>query len=71
VTDQGRGIPADMLGRVFDRFFQLERSITRSAGGLGIGLYLVKQLCDRMGAEVLVTSEVGMGSCFTVRFPLA
>ena len=69
VQDRGRGIPPDMLANVFDPFFQVEDAQTRATGGLGIGLYLVRELCDAMGASIDVTSEVGKNSRFTVRFP--
>ena len=69
VQDRGRGIPPDMLANVFDPFFQVEDAQTRATGGLGIGLYLVRELCDAMGASIDVTSEVGKNSTFTVRFP--
>jgi signal transduction histidine kinase len=69
VEDRGRGIPPDMLPNVFDPFFQVEDAQTRATGGLGIGLHLVRELCEAMGASVDVTSEVGKNSTFTVRFP--
>lgn len=71
VEDRGRGISADKLSRIFDRFFQIESSDRRSAGGLGIGLYVVKRLCEVMHATVGVESEVGKGSRFTVSMPPA
>jgi signal transduction histidine kinase len=58
-----------MLANVFDPFFQVEDAQTRAIGGLGVGLYLVRELCEAMGASVDVTSEVGENSTFTVRFP--
>ncbi|MFA5787800.1 MAG: ATP-binding protein [Actinomycetota bacterium] len=66
VEDRGRGIPPEMLDRVFERFFQVSPAETRETGGLGVGLYLVKQLCDRMGGRISATSELGRGSIFTV-----
>jgi len=66
VRDHGRGIPRDQLDRIFEPFVQTDPAATREAGGLGTGLYLVKQLCARMGAEVWVESEEGSGSSFTV-----
>ena len=71
VEDHGKGIPHDLINRVFDRFFQGEAAITRSADGLGIGLYLVKELCDRMLATIEVDSTVGEGSRFTARLRVA
>lgn len=66
IRDYGKGIPADKLEKIFTRFFQVEPAATRQQGGLGIGLYLVKQLCDRMGATVTVRSVCDEGSTFTV-----
>ena len=71
VEDHGKGIPEGLIDRVFDRFFQAESASTRSAGGLGIGLYLVKQLCERMDATIDVDSTVGEGTRFTARLPVA
>ncbi len=70
VADRGRGIPSDMLPNVFDPFFQVEDAQTRAIGGLGFGLYLVREICDAMGASVDAQSEVGESSTFTVRFPI-
>jgi signal transduction histidine kinase len=69
VADKGKGIPEEMRERIFDRFFQGEPAATRSADGLGVGLYLVKQLCDRMGATIEVRSTVGNGTEFVARIP--
>ena len=71
VADQGAGIPVDVQSRVFERFFQVESSSTRRAGGLGVGLYLVQRLCELMGASVDVASVEGVGTQFTVRIPVA
>jgi signal transduction histidine kinase len=71
VRDTGIGIPADMLERVFDLFTQLDSSLERSEGGLGIGLTLVKNLVEMQGGTVWARSEGrGKGSEFTVRLPL-
>jgi signal transduction histidine kinase len=67
VTDVGKGIPAHLHERIFEPFFQVEPATTRGVGGLGVGLYLVRQLCDMMGATLDVESELGRGSTFTVR----
>jgi signal transduction histidine kinase len=66
VTDHGVGIEADNLERIFDRFFQIDPALTRRAGGLGVGLYLVKKLAELMDASVGVSSTPGSGSTFTV-----
>lgn len=71
VTDNGVGIPKDMLTRVFDMFTQIAYSSTRSQGGLGIGLALVRQLVEMHGGSVSAASEgSGKGSTFTVKLPL-
>lgn len=71
VADQGRGIPPAEIGRIFDAFVQVDPGPTRDAGGLGTGLYVTKQLCDRMGAEIEVESTPGIGSRFTILLRLA
>ncbi|WP_438021853.1 GAF domain-containing protein [Sorangium sp. So ce233] len=72
VVDNGVGIPADMLPKVFDMFTQVVRSIDRAQGGLGIGLTLVRRLVELHGGTVHAESEgPGHGSTFTVRLPLA
>lgn len=70
VQDTGMGIPADLLGTVFDMFTQVKRTLDRSQGGLGIGLSLVKTLVELHGGEVAVTSGgIELGSTFTVTLP--
>ncbi len=72
VTDNGIGIPADMLSKVFDMFTQVDSSLERSQGGLGIGLSLVKRLVAMHGGSVEAASAgVARGSEFTVRLPVA
>jgi signal transduction histidine kinase len=72
VRDTGEGIPAEMLPRVFDLFTQVERSIDRSQGGLGLGLSLVHRLVTMHGGRVEARSEgLGQGSEFLVHLPLA
>ena len=72
VTDNGMGIPTEMLPRVFDLFTQAERSHHRSQGGLGIGLTMVRSLVEMHGGRVEAASAgPGQGSTFTVRLPLA
>lgn len=70
VQDTGMGIPADMLGSVFDMFTQINRTLDRAQGGLGIGLSLVKTLIGMHGGSVGVTSGgIDQGSIFTVILP--
>lgn len=71
VRDTGIGIPADSLSRIFDMFSQVDRSIERSTGGLGIGLALVKGLVEMHDGTVSAYSAgQDQGSTFTVRLPL-
>ena len=72
VRDTGIGIPATDLSKIFDMFSQVDRSVERSTGGLGIGLALVKGLVEMHGGTVTAESDgAGMGSLFTVRLPVA
>jgi PAS domain S-box-containing protein len=72
VRDTGTGIPTEMLPRVFDLFTQVDRTLGRAQGGLGIGLALVKSLVQLHGGSVEVASEgPGLGSTFVVRLPRA
>jgi LmbE family N-acetylglucosaminyl deacetylase len=71
VKDRGRGIPDDKLASVFQPFFQVEESQTRTIGGLGVGLYMVKGLCAAMNGDISVESKLGEGSTFTMTFPIS
>ena len=71
VEDTGIGIPADALPRIFDMFSQVDRSVERATGGLGIGLALVKGLVEMHGGSVTAASAgEGQGSAFAVRLPV-
>jgi signal transduction histidine kinase len=70
VLDHGAGIPLPEQRRIFDRFYQVDRSDTRQAGGVGLGLTLVRELVDVLGGTITVESGVGRGSRFTVIVPL-
>ena len=71
VQDNGVGIPPNMLQEVFDMFTQVNRTLDRAQGGLGIGLSLVRRLTECMAGEVAAKSEgLGRGTAFTVKLPL-
>jgi signal transduction histidine kinase len=69
VADHGRGIPADLLERVFEPFVQGDSSLARPAGGLGTGLFLARNIGTAIGASITVESADGTGSTFSVRLP--
>jgi heavy metal sensor kinase len=72
VADNGCGIEADRLDRVFDRFYKTDASRTRSqvARGGGLGLAICRSIVERHGGTIAVTSVVGKGTAFTVRLPM-
>jgi len=70
VKDTGAGIAPDELPHIFSRFHQAETDSTRSAGGVGIGLALVKELTGLLGGEITVESKLGAGSCFILYLPI-
>jgi signal transduction histidine kinase len=69
VSDTGRGIPAHMQEIIFERFRQVDGSVTREHGGTGLGLAIVRRMCEAMGGTVRVRSVIGEGSTFTVLLP--
>jgi two-component system CheB/CheR fusion protein len=72
VRDTGAGIPREMLGKVFDLFTQVDHSLDRAQGGLGVGLTLVRSLVEMHGGSVHAFSDgPGRGSEFVVRLPLS
>ena len=71
VIDNGAGIPAEDLPRIFDRFYRLDAARGRHTGGAGLGLSIVQQLVAAQGGRVWAESEVGKGSTFSFTLPLA
>lgn len=69
VKDQGIGIAANDLDRVFERFYRVDPARSRVTGGTGLGLAIVKHVSQNHGGECTVWSEVGVGSTFTLRLP--
>lgn len=68
VTDTGEGIPAESLPRIFERFYQVDRSRQRGHGA-GLGLAIAQEIVEAHGGSVAVESVVGLGSRFTVCLP--
>jgi two-component system sensor histidine kinase SenX3 len=71
VRDQGVGIPARDLDRIFERFYRVDRARSRDTGGTGLGLAIVRHVATNHGGEVRVRSSEGEGSTFTLRVPAA
>jgi len=71
VADQGCGIPAEHLGRLFERFYRVDRARSRKLGGTGLGLAIAKHIAQVHGGSVSVESMVGQGSVFSIHLPLA
>jgi two-component system sensor histidine kinase SenX3 len=69
VVDQGIGIPADEVDRVFERFYRVDPARHRSTGGTGLGLSIVKHVAATHGGDVRVWSVEGQGSTFTLTLP--
>lgn len=70
VADQGVGIPARDLDRIFERFYRVDRARSRDTGGTGLGLAIVRHVATNHGGEVSVVSREGEGSTFTLRIPI-
>jgi two-component system, OmpR family, manganese sensing sensor histidine kinase len=68
IRDTGIGIPPEQLDRVFDRFWRAEQSRSYGSGGSGLGLAIAQAIATTHGGWITVTSQVGVGSCFTVSF---
>ncbi|WP_419849256.1 sensor histidine kinase [Candidatus Poriferisocius sp.] len=71
VRDQGFGIPPGHQERIFERFYQVDRSRERTDGGVGLGLAIVRHVATNHGGEVRVESTVGEGSAFTLTVPMS
>jgi PAS domain S-box-containing protein len=70
VADEGLGIPPDERDRIFEKFYRLDPQQTQGVGGSGLGLYICRELVERMDGRLSVESEPGKGSRFTVELPL-
>jgi two-component system phosphate regulon sensor histidine kinase PhoR len=68
VKDQGVGIAPEHIGRLTERFYRVDRSRSRDTGGTGLGLAIVKHVAQRHSAELSISSKLGKGSTFSIRF---
>ena len=71
VQDSGRGIPADQVDKVFDKFHRVEDPMLMTTGGTGLGLYIARELATAMGGSLACTSTLGVGSVFTLSLSVA
>jgi len=69
VTDDGPGIPPESIGRIFERFYRVDRARSRESGGTGLGLAIVKHIVQAHGGEAWVKSELGKGASFHFTIP--
>jgi PAS domain S-box-containing protein len=69
VVDEGLGIPSSERERIFEKFYRLDPQQTKGVGGSGLGLYICRELVERMDGRLTVDSEPGVGSRFTVSLP--
>jgi signal transduction histidine kinase len=69
VHDTGMGIAPENHQLVFERFWQVSRGLTRSAGGMGIGLFAARQFSQQLGGDIEVKSALGQGSVFSLWLP--
>lgn len=71
VSDTGPGIPPQYLPHIFDRFYRLDGARSRSEGGFGLGLAIAQQIVQLHGGEITVSSQVGVGTQFSVTLPVS
>lgn len=70
ISDSGVGIPQENIDKIFNPFFQLDDSATRSFGGVGLGLSIAKEMVQLLGGNISLVSEQNKGSCFTIDIPI-
>lgn len=70
ISDKGIGIPAKDVESIFQRFYTVDKTHSRKLGGSGLGLSIVETIVEKHGGKISVSSELGVGTTFTIRFPL-
>lgn len=71
MADTGIGIPQEELGRIFERFYRVDKARSRAKGGTGLGLSIVKHIVEGHGGKVEVESRLNQGSVFSFTAPVA
>jgi len=69
VKDQGVGIPKENIGKIFDRFYRVDKARTRKLGGTGLGLAIAKEMVNAHGGSIWATSEEGKGTTIAFSLP--
>ena len=69
IQDTGIGIPKEHIGRIFERFYRVDKSRSKQTGGTGLGLSIVKHIVEKHQAKLDISSEVGKGTTIRVCFP--
>jgi len=69
IKDQGRGVPKQNIGKLFQKFYRVSEAVTTKEGGVGVGLVIAKGLVELHGGTITVTSKLGVGTTFTITLP--
>jgi two-component system, OmpR family, sensor histidine kinase VicK len=69
ISDQGMGIPKENIGKIFDRFYRVDKARTRKLGGTGLGLAIAKEMVNAHGGAIWATSEEGKGTKISFSLP--
>jgi two-component system phosphate regulon sensor histidine kinase PhoR len=69
INDSGIGIPPESVPKIFDRFYRVDKSRSRAAGGVGLGLSIVRAIVETHKGKIEVTSELNKGTTFTILIP--
>ena len=70
ISDTGVGIPPESIDHIFERFYRVDKARSRSTGGSGLGLSIVRNMVERNHGAISVESETGKGTIFTITFPI-